>query len=512
MATKRGLSKTILVPARTNWQTWAMQTDVEKLQNLVLSFHSLITIETPEEERAMSILRQVAEKTKLPLLEWTISKGLRDRSKVLAGPGDVGQLLSFLGEQTTDRIYVLKDITSHLNAPSLVRELKDVVISFSHRRSVIILLEPHLEVPASFEGIAAAHELDFPDRDELRTIVQTTLNEVFTSTQFKFEITPEQSSQFLDALLGLTAKQARQLMAYVIQKDRKLQINDLQDIVSRKSQILQADLHLKYYPPTGQPIELGGFENFKAWAERARLAYGPEAIAQKIPAPKGVMMVGVPGCGKSLAAKYLSQAWGWPLLRLDPGFIYDKFIGESEKNMRRALQAAETMSPAILWIDEIEKAFAMDSANDGGVTRRLFGSFLTWLQERDKPVFVFATANDLSHTPPELLRKGRFDEIFFVDLPGNSEREHILRFHLESRGHKWPAGSLTPVTSKTGGFSGAELEQLVLQSLMRCLQRKTPLTVEDLLQEATRTKPLSVSRAADIERLRERARENFVGV
>ncbi len=489
-----------------------MQTDIEKIQNLVLSFHSLISLETPEEERALAIMKKVADNTKLSLAEWTISKGLTTRGDVLCGAGDLGALYGVLANDKVERIYVLKDFTQHLNAPSLVREFKDILLAYSHKRSAIVLLGSKNEIPGSLEGLVAGYDLDFPDRDELRGVVQGTLDELFRLTSFKFDLSPDQSTRFLDALLGLTAKQARQVMAYVIQQDRKLSMEDLNEIVKRKTQILQADLHLKYYPPPADTFELGGFENFKAWSKRALLAFGPEARAQKIPAPKGVMMVGVPGCGKSLAARYLSQSWGWPLLRLDPGFIYDKYIGESEKNMRRALQASETMAPAILWIDEIEKGFAMDSSNDGGVTRRLFGSFLTWLQEREKPVFVFATANDLTQTPPELLRKGRFDEIFFVDLPADSERRQILNFHLHSRGHKWSEADLAPTVAKTKGFSGSELEQLVLQSLMRGLSSQQKLTPEILLQEAGRTKPLSVSRAADIEKLRQRALDNFIGV
>jgi SpoVK/Ycf46/Vps4 family AAA+-type ATPase len=271
---------------------------------------------------------------------------------------------------------------------------------------------------------------------------------------------------------------------------------------------------LEYFPPPSNRVELGGFANLQRWLDRARIAFSDEAAKLNIPAPKGVLLVGVQGCGKSLAAKVIARRWQQPLLKLDFSALYDKYVGESEKNLRRALGAAEAMAPAVLWVDEIEKGLttSSDQQADGGLSRRLFGSFLTWLQEKQADVFVVATANDLSALPPELLRKGRFDEIFFVDLPNASERAEILRIHLSLRKQDPAAFDVERIAAASDGFSGAELEQVVTAALLRALQDHSPLTTDLLLHELSATVPLSRSRREDVERLRALARERFVPV
>jgi SpoVK/Ycf46/Vps4 family AAA+-type ATPase len=271
---------------------------------------------------------------------------------------------------------------------------------------------------------------------------------------------------------------------------------------------------LEYFPVADNACELGGFANLQRWLERARVAFTPEAAQFDVPPPKGVMLVGVQGCGKSLAAKVIARQWRQPLLKLDAGRLYDKYVGESEKNLRRSLATAESMAPVVLWIDEIEKGLAPGGGQDadGGLSRRLFGSFLTWLQDKRADVFVVATANDLSALPPELLRKGRFDEIFFVDLPDAAERAEILRIHLRLRKQDPVRFELKRIAETADGFSGAELEQVVTASLLRSIQAHQPLDSELVLDELAATVPLSRSRREDIERLRALARERFVSV
>ena len=332
--------------------------------------------------------------------------------------------------------------------------------------------------------------------------------------QHSFEVSlgPDGMNAVVQALSGLTLNQARQALAWAVFEDNELSSEDIPQLIQRKGQAIQDGGLLEFYPPGENAFELGGFERLKAWLSRAQVGFGKEAQALGLRAPRGVLFVGVQGCGKSLAAKAIAGIWQQPLLKLDAGRLYDKYVGESEKNLRKTLDVAEAIAPSVLWIDEIEKAFASGGDADGGLSRRMLGSFLTWLQERRAPVFVAATANDLSGVPPELLRKGRFDEIFFVDLPSAAEREVVLGIHLRMRKQDAAAFDLVALAEATDGFSGAELEQVIVSSLYRSLHELQPLTTGLLLQEVAQTAPLSVSRREDIERIREAARGRFVPV
>jgi SpoVK/Ycf46/Vps4 family AAA+-type ATPase len=327
-------------------------------------------------------------------------------------------------------------------------------------------------------------------------------------------IAPADYDAFAGALSGLTLNQARQAVAQVAIDDGRLTAEDLDRVVDLKARVIRNDCLLEYFPVAENAFELGGFAGLQQWLHRARLAFGAEAAQLNLPTPKGIMLVGVQGCGKSLAAKVIAREWQLPLLKLDAGRLYDKYVGESEKNLRRSLATAESMAPAVLWIDEIEKGMAPSGGQDadGGLSRRLFGSFLTWLQEKRADVFVVATANDLSALPPELLRKGRFDEIFFVDLPDAAEREAILRIHLALRKQDPARLDLSRIVAAADGFSGAELEQVVIVSLLQALQEHRPLDTQLMLDELAATVPLSVARREDVERLRALAHERFVPV
>jgi SpoVK/Ycf46/Vps4 family AAA+-type ATPase len=259
-------------------------------------------------------------------------------------------------------------------------------------------------------------------------------------------------------------------------------------------------------------VSLGGFQGLKAWLNRAQVGFSPEAKQLNLQPPKGILIVGIQGCGKSLAAKAIAHTWQMPLLKLDAGRLYDKYIGESEKNFRQAIRLAESMAPSILWIDEIEKSLGSSSneSNDGGLSQRMFGSFLTWMQEKSKEVFVVATANDISRIPPELLRKGRFDEIFYVDLPDKGDRHTILTIHLAQHHQEAHRFDLNQIVQASEGFSGAELEQVVITALYEALYRKSPLDTELIIQAIQETIPLSVSRKEHLESLRAIAQDRFV--
>jgi SpoVK/Ycf46/Vps4 family AAA+-type ATPase len=319
--------------------------------------------------------------------------------------------------------------------------------------------------------------------------------------------------ELVKALVGMTLKQARQTIAYAALDDGKLTIEDISKILHRKAQMIRDGGVLEYFPVEDKPLKLGGFAGLKRWLDQAKMGFSPQARQLNLPSPKGVLIVGIQGCGKSLAAKTIAQSWKLPLLKLDAGRLYDKYIGESERNFRQAIALAESMAPAVLWIDEIEKSFTTGTGDsDGGLSRRLFGTLLTWMQEKSQEVFVIATANDLSQVPPELLRKGRFDEVFFVDLPNEQERGVILQTHLLQH-HQVPRQfDFAALVQATDGFSGAEIEQAVISALYHTLHLKQPLDTALMLQTIKATVPLSVSRREEVQQLRAIAKERFVSV
>jgi hypothetical protein len=334
----------------------------------------------------------------------------------------------------------------------------------------MVLTGSRIELAGDVEDLAARYELRMPSREELREVVRSVIESLGASSRVQVTLQPEDLDGILDALSGMTLNQARQAVARVILADGRLGPDDVGRIQKEKAAAVAESGILEYFPVEDNRFELAGFARLKRWLERAKIGFTPEARELNLTAPRGILLAGVQGCGKSLAAKVIARDWRMPLLKLDAGQLLDKYIGESEKNLRRAIALAESMAPCVLWIDEIEKSF-VPSNNDEGVSRRLLGTFLTWLQERGADVFVVATANDVFSLPPELVRKGRFDELFFVDLPTPEEREQILRVHLGLRKQDPTAVEIERIVARTDGFSGAELEQAVIAALYRALLR-----------------------------------------
>jgi ATPase family associated with various cellular activities (AAA) len=493
---------------------------VHELKTLVLSRHPAIAIETAEEERADALLAAVAAETGLSVFAWTVTQGLvGDASKpAVYGTEDPARMLATIGELSVEGLFVLKDFSAQLTTATVSRAFRELLERFQSptRLATVVLLGAAIEIPAEIETQVVRYQLHLPDRGEYRAVIAAVAESLQVSRRAEVALTAADYDTLAGALSGLTLNQARQTLAQVAIEDGRLASDDLARVIDLKAQAIRNDSLLEYFPVADNSFQLGGFAGLERWLQRARLAFSPEAAQLNLPAPKGVMLVGVQGCGKSLAAKVIAREWNMPLLKLDAGRLYDKFVGESEKNLRHALATAESMSPVVLWIDEIEKGMAPSGGGDadGGLSVRLFGTFLTWLQEKRDDVFVVATANDLSALPPELLRKGRFDEIFFVDLPDAGEREAILRIHLALRKQDPVALGieLGKVAAACDGFSGAELEQVVIVALLRSLQEHKALDSQLLLDEIAATVPLSVSRHEDIERLRATARERFVPV
>jgi hypothetical protein len=492
------------------------RSSVHDLKSLVLSFHSIIAIETVEEERVRAILGEVASDLQLPFYEWSVTTGMRRvHAQYIAGTDEALSMLRHIDELNCEAIFLLKDLGPHLASANVCRAIRELGQRLARSRSVLVLTGEPLLLPRELEALAVEFTLQLPDGNELRETMRQVVDSLKERQIVHVDLSREDVHHMVQALSGLTVNQARRVIAQAIVDDGKLNASDVERIVRRKGELIERSGVLEFFPvEENQRYELGGFTRLKEWLANARIGFSAEARALNLEAPKGVLLVGVQGCGKSLAAKFIAREWRMPLLKLDAGRLYDKYVGESEKNFRKAAALAEAMAPVVLWIDEIEKAFPTggNGDTDGGLSQRLFGAFLTWLQEKGDGVFVVGAANDLSRTPPELLRKGRFDEIFFVDLPTVGEREQIFGIHLRLRKQDAARFDLAGLARASDGFSGAEIEQAVISALYRALHRKEPLTTEAVRTALAATVPLSVARAEDVARVRAMAMGRFLPV
>ncbi len=507
---------------------------IREFQYLVLSFHPVIVMQTVEEERVQSFLHEVIRDMRMPLFEWSVSQGLsragepmetpwskydkykpptQEKVTVIDKTTDPIDMMKYIRKEPQRALFWLKDFTKHLEDPTIARQFRDIIHYFSQNTSAIVLSGDPIELSRDIAHDVIFFDLKLPDPFELRQALDETIKNLRMRSRVQIDLSETDASQMVRALGGMTLKQARQVVAYVALEDGRLSVDDVPRILERKARAIHEAGILDYLPIEVNQSQLGGFAGLKSWLDRAKIGFSPEAQAFNLQPPKGVLIVGIQGCGKSLAARVIAREWQLSLLKLDAGRIYDKYVGESERNFREALRMAESMAPTILWIDEIEKSFGQSSGDaDGGLSRRLFGSFLTWLQEKSQEVFVVATANDLTQIPPEFLRKGRFDEIFYVDLPDARERMDIIKIHLGLRKQDIALFNLKLLVEATSGFSGAEIEQVVVASLYRSLFLQQPLNTDILLQEIQSTIPLSISRREDIEVLRSMAQDRFVPV
>ena len=474
----------------------APATTLHDIKTLILSCHPVLAIETLEEDRVRGLLRAVAGEVKAPMFEWSLTRGLQrvPGGRAIHGTAEPLGLMKHLRTLTVHGLFHLKDFSVHLTDAALVRTVRDVTQQFAKTRATLVVTGDPITLPPELAVVAVQMRLQLPTPRELKAVLTSVLAALRADHRIEVAIDPDDLESVIQAMGGLTVAQARQALSYVVLEDGRLARDDIPKLIARKAQVVQESGLLEYLPSGHNTFELGGFARLKAWLDRARVGFSPEARSLNLSPPRGVMVVGVQGCGKSLAAKVIGREWELPLLKLDAGRLYDKYVGETEKNLRRATEMAATMAPAVLWLDEIEKALGSGGDQDGGVSRRLLGSFLTWLQEHDDGVFVVATANDLASLPPELLRKGRFDEIFFVDLPEAGERREIFDIHLALRKQTPAAFNLDQLVGATDGFSGAEIEQVVISGLYRALHRRAPLGTSLLLEEVSETVPLSVSR------------------
>jgi hypothetical protein len=368
-----------------------------ELKTLIQSRHPIVTIDTVEEGRVDNLLRAVADDLRVPLFTWTVTHGLQrvDGENVIYGTTNPRVLVRHLTALTVRAVFHLKDLAPHLSDATVVRGLRDTAQAFLRTGSTAVLSGERVHLPAELAGDAVPFALHLPTREELQQVVHQMLRSLRRQRPFDITLGPDGMESLLQALSGMTLNQARQALAWAVLDDNALTPEDVPRLIRRKGETVHDEGLLEFYPPEDNSFELGGFTHLKAWLDRARVGFSSEARALGLNPPRGILIVGVQGCGKSLAAKAIAHAWTQPLLKLDAGRLYDKFIGESEKNLRKALDFAEAVAPSILWIDELEKGFASGGDADGGLSQRMLGSFLTWLQERQAPVFVAATANEM---------------------------------------------------------------------------------------------------------------------
>lgn len=495
----------------------AGSTSAHELKVLVLSYHPLIAIETVEEDRVESLLRSVATDLRVPLMSWTLTDGLRrwGEPNAIYQTQQPGRALAGIEQIEIDAVFWMKDLASHLKDPAIARQLRDLCERFSTNRrvSTLVLSGAEIDLPTDVSATAIRYELRMPEQVEYRAVVQSVLQSLSARGGTTIDTQLADVTELARALRGMTLNQARQAIAYAALSDGKLTPDDIGAVVEMKAKMIRDGGLLEFFPAEDNTHQLGGFTGLKSWLDSARSGFSDRAQELNLDPPKGIMIVGVQGCGKSLAAKVIAREWQLPLLKLDAGRIYDSLVGQSEKNFRQATSLAESMAPVVLWIDEIEKGFSPSRSDaDAGLSQRLFGAFLTWLQEKDPGVFLVATANDIAGVPPELMRKGRFDEVFFVDLPDESARTDIWRIHLGFRKQDADSFDVPALVAATAGFSGAEIEQVVIAALYECLHGERQLNTEALLTAVKGTVPLSVSRRESIEELRSYARDRFVPV
>jgi SpoVK/Ycf46/Vps4 family AAA+-type ATPase len=473
---------------------------------LIRSRHGLLVFDTVEEERAETLLRHLADGMGVPLFSWSLNRGLRraERDNAIYDTAEPAKALDHVESSAIAGIYLFRGLGPFLDNPRIAARLSELASTFRGREGVIVLIGEN-ELPESLRAVATVLRLPQPQPEEYRSLLQHILRDLSARVPVKVELTSEDRNSLLRALAGLTLLEAEKVLTKAIVEDGKLDAHDIREVIRTKSRIVEREGLLEYYPVEESTVEIAGLAGLKRWLAKRRgiLAEPERAREYGLDFPKGVLLVGVPGCGKSLCAKAVAVEWKLPLLKLDPSALYNRYVGESERNFRRAIQTAERLSPVILWIDELEKAFSTgQGTEDGGLSTRILGTFLSWMQDRRGDVFVVATANDVGRVPPELLRKGRFDEIFFVDLPDAADRRAILEIHLRRRRQDPATFDLDGLAAATDGFSGSELEAVVVSGLYTAFAGRGPLSDEILREEARGTVPLSVSMAEKIARLR----------
>ncbi|MEQ9411522.1 MAG: AAA family ATPase [Fuerstiella sp.] len=483
----------------------------DELQSLILARHKLLTVHSTDESVELHAVREVARHLDRTVQDWTLTTGVQvyapqtPQPATVSGTSKPEHAMQYFLRQKRPAICCLRGAAPFTTQPLFRRLIRDFIDQADGEQQCLLLMDEESLHPR-VQRLAVPWRPGLPDRRELEALVKETYRRVRRSAaaQVVSELRKSEFEQLVLNLRGLTRSEATRVIESVILDDRKLSGTDLQGVIEAKRRLLESAGSLEAITIDFEIDEVGGLRGLKRWLAERRGGFSDEAKKFGIDPPRGVLMLGVPGCGKSLCAKAVAADWGMPLLRLDPGVLYQKFVGESENQLRLAIQQAEAMAPVVLWIDEIEKAFASASASsaDGGLSQRMFGTLLSWMQDHREPIFIVATANDISALPPELMRKGRFDEVFFIDLPGVDARRHIFQIHLTRRKRDPHLFRIDDLADASKDLTGSEIEQAIVSGLFRAFSENRELKTEDILQAIVETHPLSCLMEEKIDYLR----------
>lgn len=488
----------------------------KELDIYIRARYPLLWVVTPEEKRALAEIEALAVEQKKRVLLWSATTGVVNPAipdqRGDAGKRDPVVLLGTILEDTDACIWVLRDFHPYLKEPTIVRRLREVAFGLQSQKTnkTVVLLGPVFKIPPELEKEITVLDFNLPSEKELTAMLERLLDDARRGNT-KVALDRRQRTRLVKACLGLTEVEAQNAIAKaIIQAEGRLDGDAIDAVTAEKQQIIRKSGLLEFYASAEQLATVGGLSTLKEWLRKRERAFDEKARAFGLPEPKGILLVGVQGCGKSLVAKAVANAWRLPLLRLDVGRLFASLVGSSEENLRNAIKVAESIAPVVLWVDEIEKGFSgvgSSNVSDAGTAARVFGSFITWLQEKQAPVFVIATANSVEHLPPELVRKGRFDEIFFVDLPDLQERIDIWSIHLQKRSRGAEGFDLQTLAMASDGLSGAEIEQAIIAGLYEAFDQNRPLSMDDLLIVLQDTVPLSRMMEEEIAALRLWARQ-----
>jgi hypothetical protein len=480
--------------------------DVKELEGLLAARMPIVAVESHEETKVLQMLERFARLNERTLWRWSVTEGLRQVIGLGAAYNTtrIEDALLHIEKSPANSIYLFLDAHRFLDDPVVLRQIKDIAAKSERSHRMLVFLSAKLEIPQEIERMTARFRPALPDAKRIAQILNEEASKYRVATGEKVFATREALLMLIQHLGGLTESDVSRLARMTLRNDGEVTAADIAAVLKAKHEMLAGSQALALESGVPEIGQLGGLSNLKRWLSVRRQVFLDPVPDSPLPAPKGVLLLGVQGAGKSLAAKCVAGAWQLPLFRMDFGALYQKYHGETERNIREALAVADAMAPCVLWMDEIEKGIAVDAGGDadGGVSRRVLGTLLTWMNERATRVFLVATANDISRLPPELLRKGRFDEIFFVDLPRGAAREDILRIQL-ARSKQDPAKfDLPRLAGACDGFSGAEIEQAIVAALYEAHAAKKPLDTAALETEVRRTRPLSIIMAEKIAELR----------
>jgi SpoVK/Ycf46/Vps4 family AAA+-type ATPase len=544
-----------------------MTDGLERLKILINSSTPIVVMETAEETHAVGMVRAACSELNMATFEWSIADGLvrsgsnvaadtrkipvptgamQTRTSLSPSAGEADRLaravlashgadtatdgrgaassiyntrepvqaLANMESTTFEAVFILKDFHRHMDDPVVIRRLRDVGQKFSANRRTVVITAPEIVVPRELTTLVEYFNLPLPDRDRMHDIIRETFARLSKTYTLKLQLDAAGVDAVAANLRGLTEEEAERATSQALVSRYALCQETITDVLEAKKQLLRHSGMLEFIDTSDNMAIVGGLENLKHWLGQRRGAWEDSAREFGLEPPHGVIILGVQGCGKSLCARAVAGEWKLPLVKFDTAAVYDKYIGETEKRIRKVFQVAEGLAPCVLWIDELEKVFAgsgPDSASaDAGVSSRLLASFLSWMQDRKAPVFVAATCNNVTVLPPELIRKGRFDELFFVDLPNQAERKQIFAIQLAKRKRNAADFDLDQVATAAQAYSGAEIDAAVQTALFAAYSEKKSLTTQSLLDALSQTVPLSTTRAEEIQALRTWARTRAV--